>query len=105
MTAAATTATTAATATATAARAFLGDVDAESAAFEHRAVERLDSLVGLGVRHHRHEGEATSAAGLAIGHDVRVGDVAMLGEERLERLLRRVVGKIAHIKSIIHCSL
>ena len=55
-------------------RALLGLVHAEGAALERRAVHRRDGLARLVRAAHRHEAEAARPAGLAIGHDVHVGD-------------------------------
>jgi ATP-dependent RNA helicase RhlE len=98
-----TTPTEAAAATAAAAAlALLGLVDPQRAPVEGRAVHACDRRLRRGVGSHRHEAKAARLAGLSIGHEVHVGDLAVLRERLAERVAARVEREIAHIESIAH---
>ena len=81
--AAATPAAPAATAATTTAGALLRDADLQRAAVDVAAVGRLDGRVGLRRAGHLDEGEAARLAGVAIGDDLQVDDLAAVFFERL----------------------
>ena len=96
-----------ATATATAAtlRTLFRLVHAERATVEVRAVHRLDGLLGLGRRPHRHEPEATRLTRRTIGHDVDVRDLADAREGLAYGLSGGRKRQVADIQTRSHVSL
>jgi hypothetical protein len=105
--AAATAATTAAAAeaaatTATALGTFLSLVDAQRATVEVSAVHGRDGSLCLLLVSHGDETEAARATGLAIGHDVRVGDLASAGEGLAQDVRGGVKREIADVEAIAH---
>src|SRR5688500_15984574 len=89
-------------AAATAAAAPFGLVDAKRTTVEQCTVGLGNRLLSLGIGAHGDEREAARTAGLAIHHDVHVGDRADRREALADGLGRRVEGKIAHVESVTH---
>ena len=83
----------------------LGLVDVDGAPIELAAIELLDRRLGLLVRAHLDEGEATRTAGVAIHHDLRVGDGPDLPEGVAQSDLGGVVRKIPNVKASTHLSM
>jgi hypothetical protein len=102
--AAATTAAAAAEAAtaATALRTFLSLVDAQRATVEVGAVHGRDGSLRLLLGSHGDETEAARATGLAIGHDVRVSDLAGAGESLAQDVRGGVKREIADVEAIAH---
>src|SRR5690349_3490669 len=94
---------TAAVATATAALlALLGLVHTERPTVEGLAVHALDGLGRFIGAAHGHEREAAGATGLAIGHEVDVGDRAELLEGSAHAVGVRVERKVSNIQTSVH---
>jgi len=92
-------ATTAAAATATAAGTLLRDVDAQGPAVELLTVERGDRALGVSRAAHLDEAEATGLAGVAVGHDLDLDDLASIGFERgAERAFGSVEVQVANVQ-------
>jgi hypothetical protein len=106
--AAAATTAAAAAAEATAATAaaalgtFLSLVDAQRTTVEVRAVHGRDGSLCLLLVGHRDETEAARATGFAIGHDVRVSDLARAGECLAQNVRGGVKREIADVEAIAH---
>jgi len=104
-----TAATAAKAATAAAARAtawaIFGFIDAQWASAEHGAIELRNRGLSRFVSAHRHEREATRAAGLAIHHNVYVGHFADTFKRSSHIICRGIERQIPHIQSLAHlCS-
>src|SRR5262245_6899053 len=92
---------TSTTAAATAAT-LLRLVHAERTAVDGLAVDLRDRLLRLGVGAHRHEREAARATGVAIHHDVDVGDLAELREQLADRVGGGLEGQVANVEPVTH---
>ena len=69
---------------------------------ELAAVQLLDRLGGLVPLAHLDESETARATGLAIGHDVCVGDLACAGEGLAQDVRGGVKREIADVEAIAH---
>jgi hypothetical protein len=82
--------------------ALLGFVDAERAPIEGAAIHTFDGLGRLFGRTHGHEGEATTAAGLAVGDQVNVTDRAEFLERSTDAISSGVERKIPNVQTSVH---
>ena len=78
-------------------------VDAELAAVELLAVGSGDGGARFLIGAQLHETEALGAAGVAIEDDLGGDDIAELGEEVAEAVLRSVVGEVADVEFLGTC--
>src|SRR5262249_55586765 len=66
------------------------------------SVEFLNCIGGFLIRRHFNKTETFTAAGIAIGNDLRGLNVASLREDLLKRLIRRTKRKVANVKLLTH---
>jgi hypothetical protein len=79
-----------------------GFIHNERTAIEVRAVELVDSGLGLFVRSHFHETEALGAAGVAVDDDAKALDLADLAEHFAHAIFGDVERKVADVKLLTH---
>ena len=100
-----TAAATTATATATALLARLRFVDAQGSPLQFDAVHGLDRRLGIRIVRHLDKGKAAGAAGVAVSHDLRTGDLAAILFERFDQVVfGSIKREVANIKSHTHHS-
>ena len=66
------------------------------------AVQGGDGRLGFLIGTHLHETETLAAAGLAVGDDFRLLDLAMLGEQLLEVRAGHAIAEITDIQPTAH---